>query len=106
MPKSDGREATKSLNKTITDVMAHLNDNGWRPGRDDGGYRQFLYEKIRFLAERSYKKGFNRGHRVSYAECVETGSVPTTLNYESKKKKKLSPGKAKHIWAKSKIKES
>ena len=91
--------ASKSLNKTITEIMEHLGDEGARPPK---GLRGFLREKIGDLSERWFKKGFNRGHIESYREFGANQEVPRTLRYECTRK--LSPGQNREIALKSIIK--
>ncbi|WP_460255566.1 hypothetical protein [Acidiphilium sp. MT5] len=79
--------------------MKHLADDGPRPGK---GLRQFLREKIGDLAETWFRKGFNRGHRESYAANEQGEGVPTTLEYECTRK--LSPGQRRELELSSTIK--
>jgi|SRR5579883_596692 len=70
--------ASKSLNKTITELMEYLDDSGPRPRQ---GLREFLYGKVGDLAEKWFRKGFNRGHKESYAAYLDDGVVPVRLEY-------------------------
>lgn len=71
--------ASASLNKTITAMMNFLEDDGKRPSRN---FRGFLYRKIADANEYWYRRGFNRGHRESFACLRDTGKIPNVLKYE------------------------
>lgn len=75
------KEASESLNKTITEIMRHLNQSGPRPGGPGAKLRPFLHKKIGDLAERWFRKGFNRGHKQSDKAFQRTGKVPRKLEY-------------------------
>jgi len=92
--------ASKALNKTITEIMAHMGDDGDRPG---AGLRDFLHEKVGDLAEGWFKKGFNRGHREAHGHYKEDGKVPKTLKFECRRK--LSPKQERDIKLRSTIKK-
>lgn len=96
-PKAEG--ASKSLNKTITDIMGHLGQAMDRPNAD---LRTFLYERIGDLSERWFRKGFNRGHREARREFEDRGRVPLKLSYDCKRR--LSPKQKRAIELKSTIK--
>jgi hypothetical protein len=97
--KTEG--AAKSLNKTITEIMEHLGDEGARPPRN---LRSFLREKIGDLSERWYRKGgFRRGHIQSYKEFEAKEKVPRTLRYACTRN--LSPRQNHEIKLKSTIKK-
>lgn len=70
--------ASASLNKTITEIMEFLEDDGDRPSAD---FRPFLREKIADLGEHWFKRGFRRGHIESQKHFRETGEVPDKLRY-------------------------
>jgi hypothetical protein len=98
-PKVEG--ASKSLNKTITEIMAHLGQPGPRPPT---GLRDFLYEKIGDLSERWFRKGFNRGHTESRKEFKTNGKVPRTLTFDCSRS--LSPRQIRKIKKKKKSKSA
>jgi TPR repeat protein len=74
--------ASKSLNKTITELMAHLGDDGDRPKND---LRGILREKVGDLAESWFGKGFNRGHKEAHKQFEEQGVVPVMLKAKAKR---------------------
>lgn len=86
MPNPHAEGASKSLKKTISEIMTHLGDTGNQP---NDGLRDFLREKIGDLSERWFKKGFNRGHKESLREFEDKGKVPRVLTFECSRK--LSP---------------
>ncbi len=90
--------ASKSLNKTITELMAHLGDDGDRP---KGNLRNILREKIGDLAESWFRKGFNRGHKEAHRHYEEQGQVPTTL--KTKAKRTLAPTQRRKVKLRSTI---
>ena len=94
--------ASSSLNMTITAVMQHMNDEGWRPGPNHGGLRDFLYDKLSELTAKAYKKGFKRGHIECYNAFRQTDAVPRTLAYQARKRR-LSPSKQQDISCRSTI---
>jgi hypothetical protein len=71
--------ASKSLNKTITELMTFLEKAEKRPVN---GLREFLNEKITDLAVKWYRRGFNRGHR-EVAKQMGKGRVPRILRWEA-----------------------
>ena len=75
----------EALNKTITQIMKFLKDNGDRPGGPGARLRPFLYEKVGDLAERWYKRGVRRGHIQSYEQFKETGRLSRRLLYETER---------------------
>jgi hypothetical protein len=87
--------ASKSLNKTISEIMEHLGDERRRP---KAKLRKFMRARIGDLCEHWYKRGFRRGHMQS----VKTLSEP--LRYECSRK--LSPGQNRKITLISTIKAS
>ncbi len=91
--------ASKSLNKTITELMAHLGDNGDRPKSD---LRGILREKVGDLAESWFKKGFNRGHKEAHKHFEEQGVVPVML--KAKAKRTLAPKQRRNVKLRSTIK--
>ncbi|WP_339426758.1 hypothetical protein [Pseudomonas proteolytica] len=91
--------ASKSLNRTITELMAHMGDDGERP---KGDLRKALREKIGNLAESWFRKGFNRGHKEAHRHFEEQGAVPTTL--KTKAKRTLAPKQRRKVKLRSTIK--
>jgi len=91
--------ASKSLNRTITELMAHMDDDGERP---KGDLRKALREKIGDLAESWFRKGFNRGHKEAHRHFEEQGAVPTTL--KTKAKRTLAPKQRRKVKLRSTIK--
>lgn len=91
--------ASKSLNRTITELMAHMGDEGERPKSD---LRKALREKIGDLAESWFRKGFNRGHKEAHRRYEEQGEVPTTL--KAKAKRTLAPKQRRKVKLRSTIK--
>lgn len=79
MNRDHARGASKSLNRTITEIMTFLGDDSERPGRD---LRAFLHARVGDLAEHWYRKGFKRGHTESHAADARRGNVPNKLTYE------------------------
>lgn len=71
--------ASKSLKKTIDEVMNFLGNQETQP---TSGLRDFLNEKLADLAERWYRRGFNRGHRES-AQQLAKGKVPKILTCDA-----------------------
>jgi len=92
MPNPSAEGASKSLNKTITEVMKFLEDSGDRP---NAGLRPFLHEKIGDLAERWYRRGFSRGHIQSRKAFLSDSTVPRTLDYSCTRT--LSPKQVRDI---------
>lgn len=92
--------ASKSLHKTITEIVDFLGEEVDRPSTN---LRAFLHEKMGDLAECWYHKGFNRGHRESYSAFISEGEVPVRL--EARKRRTLSLNQKRHITLKSKIKK-
>jgi hypothetical protein len=74
--------ASASLNKTITEIMRFLKDEGERP---TDGLRDFLREKLGDFAVKWYRRGFNRGHRETDKRCREDRipHVPRVLRYDA-----------------------
>jgi hypothetical protein len=91
--------ASRSLNKTISELMAHMGDDGDRP---KGDLRDVLHEKIGDLAESWFRKGFNRGHKEAHRLYEEQGAVPTTL--KTKAKRTLAPKQRRKVKLRSTIK--
>ena len=100
LKKAHAAGASKSLNKTITEVMKFLGDEAERPAK---GLRAFLHDRMGDLAEHWYRKGFNRGHRESYEAFKSEGKVPARLNVE--KMRNLSPNQERQVSLKSRIKK-
>ena len=69
------------MNKTISEIMDVLEDEGGHPGRR-GAKRAFLHKKLADLAEKWYRRGFKRGHVESRKAFREHGTVPAKLRYE------------------------
>ena len=84
-------EGAQPLDKTITEIMEFLDDND-KPRRQLGPEmrRFFLHDKIGDLAERWFKRGFNRGHKESHKTFQADAMVPQTLEYKCRRN--LSPG--------------
>jgi len=101
MSKESAAGASKSLNKTITEIMKHLGTDEIRP---NNGLRAFLREKIGDLSERWYRRGFKRGHIESHKEFKANARVPRKLQYTSSRN--LSPGQDREIELKSAIRKS
>lgn len=76
---------SESLNKTITEVMAFLKDDGERPGGSGAKLRKFLHEKLADLAEHWYKRGVRRGHMESHKELMAMGTLSTKLRYKAER---------------------
>jgi len=98
--EAEAKGATKSLNKTITEIMTHLGQSAARP---PAGLRDFLYEKIGDLSERWFRKGFNRGNTESHKEFKANGKVPRTLRFDCSRS--LSPRQSRKISLESEIKK-
>ena len=77
--------ASASLNKTISEIMAFLNDRGRRPGGRGADLRDFLHEKLADLAEKRYRRGFRRGHMESHKKFVDTGVFPNEIDFEAER---------------------
>lgn len=90
--------ASKSLNKTISELMDHMGDSD----RPEGKLRDVMREKIGDLAESWFRKGFNRGHREAHRHFEEQGAVPTTL--KTKAKRTLAPKQRRKVKLRSTIK--
>jgi len=71
--------ASESLNRTISELMEYMEDQGGRPNAD---LRQFMYAKMADLAEWWANEGFYWGHGTACQECAEHGEVPATLILE------------------------
>jgi hypothetical protein len=99
MSAETAKGAAKSLNKTITEIMEHLGDEGSRPPKD---LRRFLRKKIGDLSELWFKRGFNRGHIESHKKFKAADRVPRTLRYTCTRD--LSPGQQREVKLKSTIK--
>jgi hypothetical protein len=104
MKDDGGKGASQSLNKTITEIMDFLADEGERPGPGRGKLRPFLHDKIGDLAERWFKRGFNRGHIESHRAFKTAAKVPRRLEYECSRE--LSPGQERALTLKSTIKKA
>jgi hypothetical protein len=85
MDKNSAGGASASLNKTISEIMAFLNDRGRRPGGRGADLRDFLHEKLADLAVKRYRRGFRRGHIESHKRFVETGVFPNEIEFEAKR---------------------
>jgi hypothetical protein len=72
--------AASALNRSITEIMEHLADDGSRP---HGALRKLLDEKLADLCQRWYRKGFNRGHRESHRAFQRRKRVPCTLRFSA-----------------------
>ena len=70
--------ASKSLNKTITEIMTFLGDDGDRTGK----LRPLLHEKLANLAEKWLKRGFRRGCIEARKEFRKSGSFPDKVVYD------------------------
>lgn len=81
MGKDSTGGASASLNRTISEIMAFLGDQGRRPGGKGAKLREFLHEKLADLALKRYRRGFRRGHMESHKKFVETGVFPSELSY-------------------------
>jgi hypothetical protein len=99
----DAVGASASLNRTITEIMRFLEDDGYRPGGRGADLRGFLHEKIADCTERWFRKGFNRGHRESFGVYEQTGAVPVTLRYECARE--VFTGQERTLLLKSQIKK-
>jgi hypothetical protein len=76
----DARGASQSLNKTITEIMEFLGDDGQRAA--PGTLRPFLHEKVADLAEKWLKRGFKRGCIEAKREFDVHGSFPKQITYK------------------------
>jgi len=83
-------EGAHPLNKTIAEIMEFLKDPGKRPPLGPEMLRFFLHDKIGDLAERWFRRGFNRGHIESYKAFSAEETVPQTLEFKCRRN--LSPG--------------
>jgi hypothetical protein len=92
--------ASKSLNKTIKEIIEFLGEN--REHRPIKRLRLFLWEKLADLAEKRYKRGFRRGHIESHRKFVETGVFPSTLDYDGERE--FFKGQRREVHLTSKIK--
>ena len=72
MGRNSAGGASASLNKTISEITAFLNDRGRRPWGRGADLRDFLHEKLTDLAEKRYRRGFRRGHMESHGKFVDT----------------------------------
>jgi len=90
--------ASRSLNRTITAIMEFLDDEGDRPA---SGLREFLYDKLRDLAEKWYRRGFKRGHIESFKKTKGAGA-PRTLRYDATRQ--FFVGGARTVRLKSRLK--
>jgi hypothetical protein len=84
--------------------MKFLEDEGARPEPGRGELRPFLHDKIGDLAERWFRRGFNRGHIESRRAFEADAKVPRHLEYECSRD--LSPGQERDLTLKSTIKKA
>ena len=94
--------AAKSLHKTISELIEHLEHEGTRPNRD---LRLFMYEKIADLTEEWLEYGFYLGHRQSYRALRDDGEIPATLEYEEGSWE-VAPGQFRRIDVSSRIRRT
>jgi hypothetical protein len=73
------------MNRTISEIMTFLSDQGRRPGGRGTDLRDFLHEKLADLAEKRYRRGFRRGHMESHKRFVDTGVFPTEIDFEAER---------------------
>lgn len=77
--------ASKALNKTITEILEHLGEDGAdRPGPFEDK-RKYLYDKLNVLMIKRYKQGFKRGHKEAFRMYEDTKTFPHTLSYRTAK---------------------
>jgi len=68
--------ASMSLNKSIHEIEDFLKGNKIAPAT--APLRAELHERLEKLAERWYRKGFNRGHKES-SKQLANGKMPNPL---------------------------
>jgi hypothetical protein len=71
--------ASSSLNKTITEIMEYIDDDGQRAPAD---LRRFMHGKIAEVSKWWALEGFYLGHRESYRALKNDAEVPATLEFE------------------------
>lgn len=74
--------ASKANNKTISEIMEFLSEDGHRPSAQQ---RAFLRKKLADLGNYWYKRGFNRGHRQSLKQFQKSGRVRSKLSYKGER---------------------
>lgn len=94
--------ASKSLNKTIKEIMEFLGQKKKHQPRK--GLRPFLREKLADLAEKRYRRGFRRGHMESHKKFVETGAFPSELSYVCEREFFKNQTREVHVTSKIKTK--
>ena len=97
-----GAGASASLNKTITDIMSYMEDDGARPS---AGFRDFMNHKLADLAESWAQEGFYYGHCEANRAQREDGEIPATMTYDYGNTE-LFPGVQRNLFLKSRIRRS
>jgi collagenase-like PrtC family protease len=97
--KIEGQVA--SLKYTIKTVREFLQTDSLPS--DPMVLRVLLERLIGDVAEKQYKRGFNRGHRQSYKKFKKTKKVPKTLCFTARQRK-IAYKQVRTIKARSKIK--
>jgi hypothetical protein len=92
--------ASKSLNKTITEIETFLKSKSQHPGPGQQ-LRPFLHEALADLAEKWLKRGFNRGHKESRRLFFAENKVPVTLRYKGYRE--LFTGRKRRVRLKSTV---
>jgi hypothetical protein len=77
----NGAGASRSLNKTISEIMTFLEDDEARPKPAKGVLRPFLQKKIGDLAEYWFKRGVRRGCIEAERQYHDLGTFPQKVIY-------------------------
>lgn len=88
--------ASQSITLTLNDIdniLKGIDLPGPRNAERREELRAKLLKSFEKVARQWYRKGFNRGHRESYAASQECGEVPKKLSIT--KARKLTPSSAK-----------
>lgn len=96
-----GTGASASLNKTISDLMSFLGDYGPRPSPYDGGFREFLDQKISDVAVAAFKQGYKQAHRDCCDAYLQSSRFPASIVYEGRPR--LAPHKIQFFTYESKV---
>ena len=99
MDREDAKGASKSLKKTIGEIVLFLEHDVRPPAKQ---LRNFLHEKLADLSEMWLRRGFKRGHKVSYARFMTDRAFPRTIYYEANRE--LFTGKKREVRLESSVK--
>jgi hypothetical protein len=91
--------SSQSLTKTIRELNEFLDNNENLPISKK---REFMYEKIADIAEKSLKLGFRRGHLNTLKKFRKTGKMPESLSV-TRKEVLLAPGQKRNVKLRSKL---